>query len=41
MLVSSMNFKEIQVEANIEYEILCNSSTLSRLIFESLNKEKN
>jgi hypothetical protein len=28
MLVSSMNFKEIQVEANIEYEILCNSSLL-------------
>ena len=40
MLVSSMNFKEIQVEANIEYEILCNSSTLSRLIFEYAKQRK-
>jgi len=34
MLVPSMNFNEIQVEANLEYQILCKSSTLERLTYE-------
>lgn len=34
MLVPSMNFNEIDIEANAEYETLCNSSTLGRLTYE-------
>ena len=34
MLVPSMNFNEIEVEANYEYDVLCKSSTLGRLTYE-------
>jgi hypothetical protein len=40
MLIQSMNFEEIQVEVNIEYEILCGSSTLNRLIVEYASVRK-
>jgi hypothetical protein len=34
MLVPSMNFNELDIEANAEYDALCNSSTLGRLTYE-------
>jgi len=37
MLVPNMNFDEIDLEVNTEYEILCNSSTLGRLTLEYMS----
>jgi len=38
MLVSSMNFDEIRVEANAEYDILTKSTTISRLTYEYVSE---
>ncbi len=34
MLVPNMDFNEIEIEANYEYDVLCKSSTLGRLTYE-------
>jgi hypothetical protein len=38
MLVPSMNFDEIRVEANAEYDILTKSTTISRLTYEYVSE---